>query len=240
VSSRTTNIPSPPPDFAGAFEFSLRPREKRSFNTVLDANKILAGSSNPVSTVRYAEDAGDVVLTMDHPIADGRMREEIRLGRDGQGLVARSLSREVFDASERQVRSEKVPDFRHDELGLPPATYPEVALPFLLGWMPHDGERRSVYAWINDRFIAKVYVEVHARTVMTIGGRTRDTIELMMYPDLNDWVSLGAVLTRLAKPFLPKYHMWYERKAPHRLVRFEGPYGPPGAPELVLEAREAR
>jgi hypothetical protein len=240
VSGRTTNIPFPPPDFAGAFEFSLRPREKRSFNTVLDANKILAGSPNPVSTVRYAEDAGDVVLTMDHPIADGRMREEIRLGRHGHGLVARSLSREVSDASGRQVRSEKVPDFRHDELGLPPATYPEVALPFLLGWMPHDGERRSVYAWINDRFIAKVYVEVHARTVMTIGGRTRDAVELMMYPDLNDWVSLGAVVTRLAKPFLPKYHMWYERKAPHRLLRFEGPYGPPGAPELVLEAREAR
>jgi hypothetical protein len=56
-----------------------------------------------------------------------------------------------------------------------------------------------------------------------------------MYPDLNDWVPLGAVLTRLAKPLLPKYHMWYERKSPYKLARFEGPYGPPGAPELVLE-----
>lgn len=27
----------------------------------------------------------------------------------------------------------------------------------------------------------------------------------------------------------------YEAEAPHRLVRFEGPYGPPGAPEIVLE-----
>jgi hypothetical protein len=133
------------------------------------------------------------------------------------------------------VRSEQVPDFRHEKLGLPLATYPEVALPFLLGWLPHDSERRSVYAWINDRFIAKVYVEVHGRTSLSLGGKTREVVELMMYPDLNDWVSLGGVLTRLAKPFLPKYHMWYERKAPYRLVRFEGPYGPPGAPELVLE-----
>jgi hypothetical protein len=128
-----------------------------------------------------------------------------------------------------------VPDFRHDKLGLPQATYPEVALPFLLAWMPHDGERRSVYAWINDRFIAKVYVEVERRTSISLGARSHDVVELVMYPDLNDWVPMGALLTRLAKPFLPKYHMWYERPAPHRLMRFEGPYGPPGAPELVLE-----
>jgi hypothetical protein len=234
--SLATNIPLPPSDFAGTFEYALRPREKRSFNTVLDAHKILAGSTNPVSKVRYWDDKGDVVLSMDHPIADGRMREEIRLVRHGRGgLVAGSLGRELFDADGRMVRNEQVPDFRHEKLGLPLATYPEVALPFLLGWTPHDSERRSVYAWINDRFIAKVYVEVHGRTSLPVGGRSRDVVELMMYPDLNDWVSMGAVLTRLAKPFLPKYHMWYERKEPYRLVRFEGPYGPPGAPELVLE-----
>ncbi len=58
-----------------------------------------------------------------------------------------------------------------------------------------------------------------------------------MYPDLNDWVKLGSLLTRLAKPFLPKYHMWFaaQKNGPHHLVRFEGPYGPPGAPEIVLE-----
>jgi|HubBroStandDraft_6_1064221.scaffolds.fasta_scaffold105495_3 hypothetical protein len=233
--SKTTNIPAPPADFAGTFEYSLRPREKRSFNTVLDAHRLLAGSSKPVSTVRYAEEAGDVVLSMEHPIAGGRMREEFRLAVRERELLARTLSRELLDADGLMVRSEQVPDFRHEKLGLPLATYPEVALPFLLGWTPHDGERRSVYAWINDRFIAKVYVEVHGRMSLSLGGRTREVVELMMYPDLNDWVSLGGVLTRLAKPFLPKYHMWYDRKAPYRLVRFEGPYGPPGAPELVLE-----
>jgi hypothetical protein len=29
--------------------------------------------------------------------------------------------------------------------------------------------------------------------------------------------------------------MWFDASAPHRLVRFEGPYGPPGAPEILLE-----
>jgi hypothetical protein len=234
--SPTTTIPVPPADFVGTCDYSLRPREKRSFNTVLDAHKILGASSSKVSHVRYSEVDGEVALSMDHPIADGRMREDVRLARHAQGgVITASLTREVFDVNGRMVRSERVPDFRHDALGLPLATYPEVALPFLLGWMPQDGERRSVYAWINDRFIAKVYVEMHGRTSLNLGGTKRDLVEVVMYPDLNDWVPLGAVLTRLAKPLLPKYHMWYERKSPYKLARFEGPYGPPGAPELVLE-----
>jgi hypothetical protein len=233
--SRTVTIPAPPAGFTGSAQFSLRAREKKSFNTVLDAHTLLAKSGRAVSEVHYSEEGGDVVLRMEHPIADGRMREELRLTRGADGLVSKSLSREMVDAAGALVRSEQVPDFRHDKLGLPQATYPEVALPFLLAWMPHDGERRSLYAWINDRFIAKVYVEVERRTSMTLGTRSHDVVELVMYPDLNDWVPMGALLTRLAKPFLPKYHMWYERSAPHRLMRFEGPYGPPGAPELILE-----
>lgn len=233
--SATTTIPAPPPGFVGSLQFSLRAREKKSFNTVLDAHTLLSGSGPAVSDVHYTEDGDEVVLTLEHPIAGGRMREEVRLGRQNGGLVSRSLTRELHDSSGRTVRREEVPDFHHAKLGLPQATYPEVALPFLLAWMPHDSERRSVYAWINDRFIAKVYVELERRTSILIGGRSHDVIELMMYPDLNDWVPLGSLLTRLSKPFLPKYHMWYERSAPHRLMRFEGPYGPPGAPELVLE-----
>jgi hypothetical protein len=231
-----TNIPKPPADFVGVLRYTIVPREKRSFHTVLDARKILAGSITPVSEVRYTKDGDDVVIALDHPIAGGMLREEMRLGSRGDGLMMRAMSREMFDASGTAVRKEQVPDFRHDALGLPQATYPEVALPFLLSWMPLDGQLRSVYAWINDRFIAKVYVEVDGRRSIRIGGVSHDTIAVIMYPDLNDWIPLGSMLTRLVKPFVPKYHMWYSREAPHRLVRFEGPYGPPGAPEIVLEA----
>ena len=234
--TRVTNIPLPPADFAGTARYSIFPREKRAFHTVLDAHKILSATSNPVSEVRYSRAGDEIVVALDHPIGGGSLREEMRLVPSGDGLIMRALSREMFDAGGTTVRREQVPDFRHDALGLPLATYPEVALPFLLAWMPLDGQRRSVYAWINDRFIAKVYVEVEKqRASVSISGRTHEVVELVMYPDLNDWVPMGAILTKLAKPFLPKYHMWYERSAPHRLVRFEGPYGPPGAPELVLE-----
>ena len=237
--SVTHKIPAPPANFTGRARYSVRPRDKRSFSTVLDAQRIIGGSSRPFSDVSFASADGDVLLSLDNPVAEGHMREEFRFTRDGDGLVAQTLSRAVFDGAGREVRTERVPDFRHEALGLPRATYPEVALPFILGWMPHDSARRSVYAWINDRFIAKVYVETTARTSLSIGGKTHDVVETLMYPDLNDWVPLGAMLTRLAKPFLPKYHMWYARQPPHALVRFEGPYGPPGAPEVVLETSTA-
>ena len=186
--TRATNIPLPPADFAGVTKYAIFPREKRAFHTVLDAHKILAGSNDPVSEVRYARAGDEIVVGLDHPIADGRLREEMRLvpARDGEGLMMKAMTRQVFDATGQIVRNEVVPDFRHDSLGLPLSTYPEVALPFLLAWMPLDGQRRSVYAWINDRFIAKVYVEVEGRKSVTIGGTSHDAIEVIMYPDLND------------------------------------------------------
>jgi hypothetical protein len=232
------SIPLPPADFVGMLRYAIRPREKRAFHTVLDAKRVLAGSPAPTSTLRYADESSEVIVAIEHPIAGGLMKETFRFVRSPGGLVTSSLARELHDAEGRSVRAEHVPDFRRPELGLPAALYPEVSLPFVLGWVPQDEPRRSVYAWINDRFIAKLYVEPHGRAALHVGGRIRDVAEVVMYPDLNDWVPLGTVLTRLAKPFLPKYHMWYERRPPYRLVRFEGPYGPPGAPEIVLELSE--
>jgi hypothetical protein len=232
---RATNIPRPPADFAGTLRYSIAPREKRAFHTVLDAHKILSTTNNPMSEVRYSQVGDEIVVGLDHPIAGGLLHEEMRLGPGFDGLVMRSMSREMVDGGGQAIRREHVPDFRHDSLGLPMATYPEVALPFLLAWMPLDGQQRSVYAWINDRFIAKVYVEVSGRHTLSIRGTSHETIEVIMYPDLNDWIPLGTMLTKLVKPFVPKYRMWYAKQAPHRLVRFEGPYGPPGAPEVVLE-----
>jgi hypothetical protein len=233
---RTSNVPPPPEGFEGSLIYSIRPRERRTFNTVLDARKILTATGRPVSHVRYSRRPDAVVVSMAHPIADGALTEELQLSVQPEGLVMRSMQREVADKDGVIVRREQVPDFRHHTLGLPTATYPEVALPFLLSWVPLDGERRSLYAWINDRFIAKVYVEVERTGSLSLAGGSREVAEVVMYPDLNDWVSLGAMLTRLAKPFVPKYRMWYERRAPFRLLRFEGPYGPPGAPEVILEA----
>jgi hypothetical protein len=99
--TRATNLPLPPADFVGLTKYAIFPREKRAFHTVLDAHKILAGSTNPVSEVRYAREGEDIVVGLDHPIADGRLREEMRLvrSRDGEGLMMKAMTRQVFDAA---------------------------------------------------------------------------------------------------------------------------------------------
>jgi hypothetical protein len=231
-----TQIPVPKGGFQGTSHYSIRPREKRAFNSILDAKKIIAAADRPESVVTIRTDGNEVVFEADHrAMLTGTIREEVRYAQSGDGLVLRSLTRQVAQTEGEPARTEVVNDFKHEQIGLPFATYPEVTLPFLLGWFPLDGKRRSVYAWINDRFVAKVYLESVGRTTLSLPVGKREAIEVVMYPDLNDWVSLGSVLTRLAKPFIPKYHMWFEPEPPYGLLRFEGPYGPPGAPEIVLE-----
>jgi len=230
----TTLIPRPPAGAGGCFEYELRARERRSFHTVLDA-ALLLDRLGRRSVARLDVTADEVVLALDHPLARGRIREEVRLAVADDGLRTRAFRREAHSGSERMMRREDVPELHSDMLPLPDGTYPEVALPFLAGWLPLARERASLFAWINDRFVARMYVEAAGRTTLALPCGERKALEVVMYPDLNDWVHLGAVLTRLARPFLPKYRMAYELAPPHRLLRFEGPYGPPGAPEIVLE-----
>ena len=233
-------VPGPPSGYEGEVRYSIRAREKRSFHTVLDAKRMISGSSDPVSVVRHVAEENGLRIEMDHPILTGTLTETLSCSFEKDGLLARSLSRRTVGTDGRVVRDEKVDDFLHDAIGLPRATYPEVFLPFILGFFPRDDERRSVYAWINDRFVAKVYVERIGRTTLrTPEGRRIEAEELVMYPDLNDWVALGSLLSRLAKPFAPKYRMWFDVTSPYRVARFEGPYGPPGAPEVVLDRLES-
>jgi len=211
-------IPRPPPGAAGCTEYEIRARERRSFHTVLDASLLLDRLGRR-SVARIDVTADEVTLALDHPLARGRIREEVRLAIAADGLRTRAFRREALSASERMMRREDVPQLHSELLPLPDGTYPEVALPFLAGWLALARQRVSLFAWINDRFVARMYLEA---------TRTKKALEVVMYPDLNDWV-------QLAPAARPLYRMAYELAPPHRLLRFEGPYGPPGAPEIVLE-----
>jgi hypothetical protein len=145
------------------------------------------------------------------------------------GLVANRLLRVVGEGRRKEI---------HYGLGpydLPATTYPEVLIPFLMRGQSRDKHRRALYAWTSDRFVARVYYEARGAHHLKVPAGDIDTIEVWMYPDLNDWVAMGKALTRLAKPLLPRYEMYFEKAAPHRLVRFEGSFGPPGAPEMIIE-----
>lgn len=209
--------------------YDVRPREHRAFHTALDASDLF--TSKEPATVTWSE----TELHVHMPVASGNFDERCTFD------VAPHLRPTSFERTlregERVLRHERA-DFASVVPKLPEATYPETMLPFLLRAHPLDGERRALYAWICDRFVAKVYYEVgKKRDTVSVPAGKFETTEVVMYPDINDWVHLGGVVTKLIKPFLPKYHMWFARDAngPHRLVRFEGSYGPPGAPEIVLE-----
>ncbi len=224
---------------ASTRRYRLSPLAKRSFNTALDAADIIAKDGDQTSQVRIEADAtGDISIHFDHPLLRGTIRESLTLQATTSGLKSRHLKRVVTNQDEEVVRTEEV-HFHSGILPLPGPSYPEVMLPFLLSWQPFDKKRRTLYAWINDRFVAKVQYESIGRTRIVHGGKKRDAWEMVMWPDLNDWVSLGRVLTKLSYPFVPKYRMWFDPKEPHAVLRFEGPYGPPGAPEVMLELVES-
>jgi len=233
----TSFQPVQPPTREGVetLVFVANPRAKRSFNTILDAHDLFDRDGHSQVTTRVHGDGGErrVEIKAEHALRGGGITETLLLSAAG-GLRALNLERRVLDAEGAVTREEKV-DFTRGPLRLPDTTYPEVLLPFVLRWQPFDRERQAVHAWSVDRFVARVYCEWAGRHTLTVPAGRFETYEMVMYPDLNDWVSLGSVVNKLVKPFLPKYRMWFEASEARRVVRFEGSYGPPGAPEIVLE-----
>jgi hypothetical protein len=215
--------------------YVANPRAKKSFNTVLDAAQLFDANGRSVVKTTAVRDGAErrVLIETKHALRGGTISETFELSANPR-LAATRFHRVLVDAEGVTSREERI-DFGRGPFRLPEATYPEVMLPFVLRWQPFDAERRSLHAWIVDRFVARVYCEWRGRHEITVPAGRIETVEMMMYPDLNDWVNLGSMINTLAKPLLPKYRMWFEAAAPHRVVRFEGPYGPPGAPEIVLE-----
>ncbi|MGE0789227.1 MAG: hypothetical protein AB7S26_26370 [Sandaracinaceae bacterium] len=227
------------PDAEGWIEevahYRVSPREKPKFQSILPTATLFAKGSGYAKirmrsrpTALDGDRAYEVIgeQRLGHIVVDEHLTCIHRRG----GIVAERLERTIGTARHETVQFDGGP------FPWPHATYPEVLLPFLMRGVPLDGERRALYSWTNDRFVARVYIEARGgkKPIQLPAGRI-DAIECWMYPDLNDWVSLGQVLTRLAKPLLPRYDIFFEAAPPHRVVRYEGPYGPPGAIEVLLE-----
>ncbi len=227
-------LPLPPEGFDITSQYRLKPRPKRAFHTILDANNLLVPGSKGSLTFRNAG-AERIELATKYEVAAGTIEESFILRKTAAGLQSERLMRTMHDTEGRQGRHE---DVSFDaNLGVAPNTYPEVLLPLMLGW-PSAQRTRAFYSWINDRFVSRVYVETKGDTTLDLPGGPRKAIELVLYPDLNDFVRVGSTVARLAKPLMPQYHLWFERETPNRILRFEGPYGPPGAPELIMELVE--
>lgn len=221
-------------------EYDVTPRPKSKFISVLDAKALFGanggGHSRVVTSMRKTRaDEPMMRISLFHRLADAELEETLDCT-DAGGLRATHLHRKLRSKTGELCRDERV-DFVDQPYAMPAAIYPEVMLPFILRSQLRSKSANAVYGWINDRFIARMYFELRERNPLRVPAGTFDADVMWLYPDLNDWINLGKLLTKLAKPFLPRYTIWYESDAPHRMLRFEGPYGPPGAPEVVMELR---
>ncbi len=215
--------------------YRVRPRPSSKFKTLLDPARLFGDGGATSTVITRLDRAQPTACELDicHTLAGTAMRETLTCNVEHGRLRAVELSRTI-DAAGSVARSEKV-RFDNGPMELPAATYPEVMLPFVMRGQPLDGRRRAAYSWTNDRFVARVYYERRKRVTIDVPAGRFEAALVWMYPDLNDWIALGNVVTRLVKPLLPRYDIWFEVAPPHRVLRFEGPYGPPGAPEIVLE-----
>jgi hypothetical protein len=210
--------------------YRVTPHPRPKFHAVIDIKSVFTEALANVRTRVRPPVEGQVSLQLDVRMELGKVSFEDRYDAPWRGgVVSGRLLRKHGEGRKKEI------DFQQSPFPLPPATYPEVLLPFLLRGQPWDGQRRILYSWTSDRFVARVYYENREQVVIDTPAGRIATVLVWMYPDLNDWVSLGSMLTRLAKPLLPRYQMWFEVAPPHRLARFEGSYGPPGAPEIVIE-----
>ncbi len=223
--------------------YVVTPRPKPKFKAVLSADALFGrgGVRSSVTTrISDGSDGGDggagerrFELHITHQLGDYKLSETL-MCRAEQGLHVTRFQREIEGTGGVPCRVEDV-QWLDGPLAMPPAAYPEVTLPFVMRGQPLDGKARSAWSWTNDRMMARVYYEVRRRGPIDVPAGRFEAAEVWMYPDLNDWISLGSLVTRLAKPLIPRYNIWFESAPPHRVLRFEGPYGPPSSPEIVLE-----
>jgi hypothetical protein len=217
-------------------EYTIRPRPKAKFKTILDAHRLFTSGEPGVATLttrtRPPVDGEDdrVVLDLTIEITIGKIHQVDHMQCTWRGgMISHRLMRVVGESRKKEI------NFHADPHPFPPTTYPEVLLPFLMRGQPRDDKRRALYAWTSDRFVARVYYETRGGVTLDVPAGQIESTEVWMYPDLNDWVAIGRVLTRLAKPLLPRYEMFFENEPPYRVVKFEGSFGPPGAPEMIIE-----
>ena len=214
--------------------FQVRPRPHPKFKTLLDQRVLFAqGPGEAIVKTQVvpgaAEGQPSLHLEVEQRIGPLHVVDRFTGIRSGDGVRSGRLVRRLGEARKEDV------DFTSGPFPWPPATYPEVLLPFVMRGQRWDQGIRAAYAWTNDRFVARVYYESRGEVTVDVPAGKIKAHHVWMYPDLNDWVALGSMITKLAKPLLPRYDIWLETAAPHRVVRYEGAYGPPGAPEVVLE-----
>lgn len=141
----------------------------------------------------------------------------------GPKLVLASWEQSVFTPGGKKVRSEFY-DLTESNPPLPKNLTHPFTLPLVLRGLDFKpGTERGFYIWFNPTmvFLAKLVVKGEEDVSVPAGKFRCHRLEIG--PDLVDFA--GPVVGRLLKPVIAPYIAWLDTKPPHRIVRYQGPFG---------------
>ncbi len=127
-----------------------------------------------ITSATWTKENDTYVLDVGLEMRRGRATERVEHSA-AMGLLR--LERRIYGEADARSREEII-EFASATHRLPDHTYVDTSAPFVLGTMPFDGKARSMYLWICDRFVAKVYYESHGNHSVTVPAGRFETTEV--------------------------------------------------------------
>lgn len=138
------------------------------------------------------------------------------------------LSLDLFERTTFSPSGEKIvfESFRISKL-IPPVPDNAVqpfSLPLAIRAIDYTpGEKYEIYLWVAQKTVFAMDLIVKGEEKVTVPAGTFDCHRLEIVPDVVDL--LGPIIGFFAKRFVPKVTIWVDKQAPHRLVKYRGPFG---------------
>lgn len=143
--------------------------------------------------------------------------------RPGNKLILDTYEKNIFSPAGKKIRSEYY-DFSESSPPLPKNLTHPYTLPLALRGMDFTiGREETFYVWFNPTMVFAVNLKLKCEEEITVPAGKFKCYRLEIGPDLVDFV--GPVVGRALKPFIASYIAWLDAKPPHRIVRYQGPFG---------------
>lgn len=154
---------------------------------------------------------------------NGFSTQQIIKFKPGPKLLLSFSEKSVFNQSGKKIRTESY-DVYDSKPPLPQLMTHPYTLPLIVrGLEFKQGLERGFYVWFNPTTVFAVKLIVKGVEEITVPAGAFKCHRLEIGPDLPDF--LGPVLGKLLKPFIAPYVAWLDVKPPHRIVRYQGPFG---------------
>lgn len=141
----------------------------------------------------------------------------------GPKLILVYYEKNVYFPSGKKIRSE-IYDFSDSIPPLPKDMIHPYAFHLAVRGMDFTpGKQSRFHVWFSPTQVFNIKLVVKGEEDVTVPAGAFRCHRLDLSPDMVDFA--GAFMGRVLKPLLANYVMWVEKNAPHRLVKYQGPFG---------------